>query len=858
VKKRALTVLLAAAVVALSGRGAVRAACSAPANPIEAENCLPGTPRAEWDLGIVDNAIEGFPVDVSVNRGERIDFKVRSPAPFRAEIFRLGYYNGSGARRVATVAAAGASSQPACLTDGSTGLIDCGNWSVSASWTVPPDAASGVYWVRFIRSDTGTHNITAFVVRDDSSRSDVLFQTSDTRWHAYNEYGGNSLYRGNPSGRAFKVSYNRPYLGRCIYELLDVAQPMIQFLERNGYDVTYFAGVDTDRRGELLKNHKVYLSVGHDEYWSGAQRDHVEAARDAGVHLAFFSGNAVYWKTRWEPSLDAARAPHRTLVCYKETTAKLDPAPVWTGRWRDPRFSPPNDGGRPENALMGTIFTVDATRNDPLTVRAEHGRLRFWRRTRVADLPPGESVAFPEILGYEWDEDLANGHRPAGLIRLSSSTFDVPSRLNENHMFGPGRATHHLTLYRHTSGALVFGAGTMQWSWGLSNEHMNGTRRSADPVIQQATVNLLADMDVQPASLQAGLVRAERSDDFIPPVSAVSAAEPVSGGRVAVSGTASDVGGRVAAVEVSLDGGLSWHAAFGQENWTYTGPGSPEAARSRAVDDSGNLEGRASGLLVSSAEPDGAEAGGPAMTVTLKGSGFMPGAVARWNGSERPTAFVSTGTLQAQISATDIAARGFAEIAVANPGGTVSRSLRFPVRLIPAIDRVVMEPAPAGLGLRIIGRGFAEDSVVRWNGSDQKTLFRMERELRAEASAENLPSEGPSRVEVTVFNPEPGGASKPIPVLIGPDFGRSVRAYPNPWRADRDAGTGVWFDGLAPGSRIEIYTLTGRRVTALDAATGSVEWRVTNDDNQTVEPGYYFFVVTGPGGEQRGRLIVLR
>ena len=46
------------------------------------------------------------------------------------------------------------------------------------------------------------------------------------------------------------------------------------------------AGVDVDRFGSLLLNHKVYLDVGHDEYWSGQQRTNVEAARDAGVNLS--------------------------------------------------------------------------------------------------------------------------------------------------------------------------------------------------------------------------------------------------------------------------------------------------------------------------------------------------------------------------------------------------------------------------------------------------------------------------------------------------------------------------------------------------------------------------------------------
>ena len=69
--------------------------------------------------------------------------------------------------------------------------------------------------------------------------------------------------------------------------------PMIRWLEANGYDVTYFAGVDSDRRGLAIRSHKVFLSAGHDEYWSAAQRANVEAARDAGVSLAGKKGRCA-------------------------------------------------------------------------------------------------------------------------------------------------------------------------------------------------------------------------------------------------------------------------------------------------------------------------------------------------------------------------------------------------------------------------------------------------------------------------------------------------------------------------------------------------------------------------------------
>ena len=109
-----------------------------------------------------------------------------------------------------------------------------------------------------------------------------------------------------------------------------------------------------------LLQHRIFLSVGHDEYWSAQQRGQVEAARDAGVHLAFLSGNEVFWKARWEDSIDGSETPHRTLVCYKEPKggARTDPTPEWTGLWRDPGSAPTCDGGRPENALSGTIFGV--------------------------------------------------------------------------------------------------------------------------------------------------------------------------------------------------------------------------------------------------------------------------------------------------------------------------------------------------------------------------------------------------------------------------------------------------------------------------------------------------------------------
>src|SRR5689334_13054207 len=251
--------------------------CSAPANAIVAENCKPGNPASEWDIsGAGDLTIQGYATDISVNHGQTISFKVNTNASsYHVDVYRIGYYGGNGARKITTIAPSVPlpQSQPACLINSTTGLIDCGNWAVSVSWSVPATAVSGLYIARLVRDDTGGASHMLFIVRDDSGGSDLLYQLSDTTWAAYNDYGGNSLYVGSPAGRAFKVSYNRPNIVRGgqfarTWFFAD-EYPMIRWLEANGYNLSYSSGIDTDRFAANLKLHKAWMSSGHDEYWSG-------------------------------------------------------------------------------------------------------------------------------------------------------------------------------------------------------------------------------------------------------------------------------------------------------------------------------------------------------------------------------------------------------------------------------------------------------------------------------------------------------------------------------------------------------------------------------------------------------------
>ena len=590
------------------------------ASPVVCENAKPGADPDEWDIEKAgDPGIQGFSTDISVDAGQSLDFKVDTDASaYTIDIYRTGWYQGLGARHIASVAPSAAlpQTQPECLRDVSTELVDCGTWQRSATWHVPADAVSGVYVALLKRTDTGGASHITFIVRSDASTADVVFQTSDPTWQAYNTYGGSDFYRGAANGRAYKLSYNRPVTTRADNDGRDfyfsAEYPLVRFLEKNGYDVTYISGVDTDRDGDRLLNHNVFLSVGHDEYWSGAQRENVEAARDAGVNLQFLSGNEMYWRTRYEPSTTDGGA-HRTLVSYKETWAntKIDPAPEWTGTWRDPRFAPQAQGGGiPENALTGTAYVANFS-DLPVTVSAEEGKYRLWRHTELASQSPGTGTELAaHTVGYESNEDLDNGFRPPGLARLSTTTGPTPQYLRDyGNTVTEGTTTHHVTQYRVPSGALVFSAGSVQWTWGLDREH-DGWGAPADRRMQQAQVNLLADMDALPATLDPVLVRAAAGTDTVPPSTAIVSVQPggtvANGSAVTVSGTAADTGGQVAGVEVSTDDGETWSAAQGTTAWSYTYVQhgmDTQTVRARAIDDSSNFDAAGVSVPVSVSGP---------------------------------------------------------------------------------------------------------------------------------------------------------------------------------------------------------------------------------------------------------------
>src|SRR5207249_6518820 len=249
---------------------------------------------------------------------------------FSLDVYRIGWYQGSGGRLLQHIGPFNAVQQPPPAINSTTGLAAC-NWAASYTLSVPTTWTSGVY-LALLTNSQNYQSYIIFVVRDDNRIAPLLYQQSVTTYQAYNNYPddgktGKSLYEYNSYGantvsdttRAVKVSFDRPYTSSTnsgaghflLWELY-----FVRWLERSGYDVTYTTDLDTHANGSRLLNYKGFLSMAHDEYWSKEMRDAAEAARDAGVNLAFFGADAVYWQVRFEAS--ATGVANRVMVCYKD------------------------------------------------------------------------------------------------------------------------------------------------------------------------------------------------------------------------------------------------------------------------------------------------------------------------------------------------------------------------------------------------------------------------------------------------------------------------------------------------------------------------------------------------------------
>jgi hypothetical protein len=489
----------AGAMAQSAGTNAVAAAAAS--NPITIENARPGTSQWKLNNPALQHQIEGYVSATSFNRGETVSIYVNTAAStFNLDVFRMGYYNGAGARHVYSAAnlKGGAQRLPCLNPDG---VIEC-DWNVSHAFTVPATTdptqsnywTSGVYLARIMANDSARNDsYMIFVVRDDVRNASFVAQLPITTYQAYNYWGGKSLYTGCvnhtatwacPDGQAnaTAVSFSRPFTpssnpaaayGAGAGEFLTNVQTvqegypissaafdynMVRWIEKQGLDVKYITNLDLHRDQNVLHDAMAFVSFGHDEYYSSAMWNNLVAARNAGINLAFFSSNQIYWRVRFGP--DFQGRPNRTMLCYKYVQDPIAAGDFRTGLFRDL--------GKPEAALIGGQYVAAPVTGDITVTNASH-----WL---FSGSGASNTTVLRGLLGYEVNA-IAPAVSPANVESLAHTTGDG--------------FESDVSYYVAPSSAQVFATGSMAWAWGLDDYFANGLRQNyASPIAQKVTANV--------------------------------------------------------------------------------------------------------------------------------------------------------------------------------------------------------------------------------------------------------------------------------------------------------------------------------------------------------------------------------
>ncbi len=273
-------------------------AVEAEVGDVSAENQLPGSRL--WRKGksrSTNVELTGaYANQSSVFPGDTVDLFVSTSAEkWRAQVFRMGSYGGKGARLVWKSEA-----QPGVDQDGVGYLAETrthyAKWKKSI--TLSSDGwQPGMYLIRIVGSN-GYDWLVPLVVKSPEVADRLVLVMSDLTWQAYNTWGDRSTYTGPNGGRVDRsraVSFSRPYAnGNGTGKYLAHEDPVVKLVEENGLPVSYVAASDISAKEVDLTSAAGVVFLGHDEYWTVAERAQVTTARDAGVDLTFLGANTMY------------------------------------------------------------------------------------------------------------------------------------------------------------------------------------------------------------------------------------------------------------------------------------------------------------------------------------------------------------------------------------------------------------------------------------------------------------------------------------------------------------------------------------------------------------------------------------
>ncbi|MGJ6964383.1 N,N-dimethylformamidase beta subunit family domain-containing protein [Streptosporangium sp. G11] len=377
----------------------------------------------------------------------------------------------------------GAISCRARVRDAVTGEVRAELDAAGPWWTldVPDSWPSSLYAVAFTLG--GQEEETYFVVRPREPRTAgaILVSVPFLTWQAYNRAGvpGEGLYPTESAERAGRVTFDRPGGGPAG----NWEDHFYRWLSRSGVRADYCSNLDLhEDPGTLLRDRRLLVIPGHDEYWTREMRDAAESFVAAGGNIAFFGGNTCWWQVRLEDD-------GRTMVCHRD--ALLDPMAA-----TDPSLVTVEWSGspvcRPENGLTGVSFRrgagcwedMDAMKSEAYTVRfAEHW---VFEGTGLRD---GDTFGRGAV-GYETDAaeyEEVDGIPLATGADGTPADFAILATADLRHWRQLGQGGHATMGIMRRGAGTVFNAATIGWGDALD-----------DPIVDRVTRNVLARLAGDP------------------------------------------------------------------------------------------------------------------------------------------------------------------------------------------------------------------------------------------------------------------------------------------------------------------------------------------------------------------------